>query len=439
MPGSVEVSHPQSIKMLVLRSGEDLPQAVSQDLLVGHGGFQACSARGIGIAPEQIAVEVQRAAGSRDLLCRQARLQSLNLNAPPGIIHRSPVCLRGQSYVPGALQAALNLETRDSGVDELRHKIQRHQILRRQKILDVFQEVMKRAIDEHSVRHPAALRALAAIRRPASPGFTAEALPGVAHAERPVHEDFNLHSGLRACHLLNLLPAELPREHHARHVEVLRGEVHPLRARDGHLRRRMDRKVRRDPLGELGQSNVLNDQRIRARARCVADRALGLGHLVLEHQHVEGDVAFHSMLVQIAHDLRELRLLEVVRAGSRIQPRARTASVLAGLQAEVHRVGPVPHRGYQLIPATRRRKDLWPLPRSQQPPSGVVSVVTELERPLGGDAVNVRVLALLDIHILATEVHSAAPTPRPSLGGSEGSGQSGAEKQQKAHFARNRR
>ena len=123
----------------------------------------------------------------------------------------------------------------------------------------------------------------------------------------------------------------------------------PGGAGDGHLRRDVDRESRarccrisrQMPTScTTAASTPGGDHR--------AHVLLGLGHLVLEDQDVEGDVALHAAPVQELHQLRQIGLGEVVRPHPGVEL----------LQAEVDRVRAVLDRGPRALPIARRRQQL---------------------------------------------------------------------------------
>mmetsp|Transcript_24402 Transcript_24402/g.76528 ORF Transcript_24402/g.76528 Transcript_24402/m.76528 type:complete len:231 (-) Transcript_24402:276-968(-) len=218
-------------------------------------------------------------------------------------------------------------------------------------------------VNEHAVGHAASLRALATVGRAPPPGFGTEALPRIRNAQCAVHEHLHLDVRRGRRDLLNLANAKLPREHHARNPELLRRKLDALRARNAHLRRRVDGHVRRDLVCEPRQADVLNDEGINPGFCSVAHGPLGLRELLLKNENIEREVPPDAVLVQVRHDIRQLVIAEVVRAGARVEP---GPGGIVRLQPEIHGVAAIGHGCAELVPAAGGGEHLRALERRQR-------------------------------------------------------------------------
>ena len=153
-----------------------------------------------------------------------------------------------------------------------------------------------------------------------------------------MHE--SLHLDVRSlAHLGDLADAELAADDDALAPELAR-ELRALGARDAHLRRAVDGEVGGGAADERDEADVLDDDRVHARARDRAHQALRLSKLLVEHEDVHRDVAADAALVQERDDVGELLDVEIRRPGARVEE----------VQAEVHRVRARLHRRAHLRP-----------------------------------------------------------------------------------------
>ncbi len=264
-------------------------------------------------------------------------------------VQRPPVLVHHVGDVFGPLHPALDLEAGDAGGEQLGQEVVCGQIARREEILELLVAAgrLGRAVDDQIVGHAAALRALAAVRAAVLERLAGQALSAPAHAERAVHEALELEIRLRG-HRADLLDGELAREDHARDTQRTRHRGR-LGRRDGHLGGRVQRQLRADLAGQPGDSQVLHEDRVGARAGDGSQRLLRDRQLAIEHQRVEGDESLDAFLVQEVEDPRQIRRLEVVRAGPCVE---------AAAQAEVDRVRPGGHRGLQALLVAGGREQL---------------------------------------------------------------------------------
>ena len=91
----------------------------------------------------------------------------------------------------------------------------------------------------------------------------------------------------------------------------------------------MQLDVRRDFAGELGEAEVLDDERVHAGGGDLAELLLGGLHFAGEDEGVHRDEAFHAVAVEVFHELVEIRIDEIIRAQAGVEAR----------QAEINRVG----------------------------------------------------------------------------------------------------
>ena len=150
---------------------------------------------------------------------------------------------------------------------------------------------------------------------------------------------------MAASDFLNLLDRTFPRQHDEIAAQ-LAGKLHASRARHRHLRRGVNREVRREASDEPADAHVLHDGCIDSRRNDGAKILFSLNHLILEDERVERDVTLHAAPVQELHQLRQIGLGEIVRAHPGVEL----------LQAEVNRVRPVLHRRLRALPIARRRE-----------------------------------------------------------------------------------
>ena len=108
----------------------------------------------------------------------------------------------------------------------------------------------------------------------------------------------------------------------------------------------MDCQVGRELPGEASQADVLNDQGINPSRCCRQDQVGGLVQLSGKHQNVERQETLDTPPVQPLHQLWQFLTLKVGGPHAGIQ----------GINAEVHRIGPVGDSRLQRLPGAGGRK-----------------------------------------------------------------------------------
>ena len=88
-----------------------------------------------------------------------------------------------------------------------------------------------------------------------------EALSGIAHAQRTVDKHLDFNGGVSA-DIGDVLPGQLPAEHHTAHAQV-GGGLHAVQAVNGHLGGGVDRQVRCALAQGAHQSHILHQHRVR--------------------------------------------------------------------------------------------------------------------------------------------------------------------------------
>ena len=191
-----------------------------------------------------------------------------------GRIDRPPVVLRDVGDVFRRLEAALDLERRHAGREQLRGQRIGGEVLRREQVF-LVPEIDVLAVADEVVGEPAGLGALAAIGAPPAERLAREALPRIRHAQRAVHEHLERHRRLPTDRH-DLVDRELPREHHPLAAELL-SQCDRLGARHGHLRRGVQRQIGADAAHELRRTHVLHEHGIDASRRHGFDHLCEIG------------------------------------------------------------------------------------------------------------------------------------------------------------------
>ena len=263
--------------------------------------------------------------------------------------------------VLGALEPALDLERGDAEAHQVGQDVEAGEVLRAEEVAAAA-EVDLPAVGDEVVGHAAGLGAFAAVGGAAAERLGGEALAGVGDAERAVDEDLELDGGggdRRAVGrgLLGELGLEfadlgegvLAGEDDEAGAEIA-GEADAGGAGDRHLRRDVDRQVRREGANQSAEADILHDHGVDPGGDEGADVVGGFGDLVGEDEDVEGDVAAHAAPVEEAHELRKVGGGEVVRAHPGVE----------ALKAEVDGVGAVLDGGAHAVPVARGGEDLGP-------------------------------------------------------------------------------
>jgi len=100
------------------------------------------------------------------------------------------------------------------------------------------------------------------------------------------------------------------------------GEFDAASAGYGHLRRAMNREIRRELANPAAYSHVLHDGGVHSGRNDGAQVLVSLSHFVGEHERVEGDEALHALAMQEVENARQFLDGEVVGARPRIEPAA---------------------------------------------------------------------------------------------------------------------
>ena len=95
-------------------------------------------------------------------------------------------------HVLRALEPPLDLEGADARLEQPWHVVDATEVLRRQQVGTSVGEFFELAVDHQAVRHPALLRALAAVGRAPAARLRREALPIVRDAHVAVDENFDV-------------------------------------------------------------------------------------------------------------------------------------------------------------------------------------------------------------------------------------------------------
>ena len=122
-----------------------------------------------------------------------------------------------------------------------------------------------------------------------------------------------------AIDLGDLLQGELAAEDDSRHVEGLGGVAGAPRARDGGLRGGVDLEARGDAPTDFHDADVLDDDSVHAGLVDSRDGGLHRLDLLRENQDVQAREALDAVLVEKAHDLGKLPVVEVVRSGASVE------------------------------------------------------------------------------------------------------------------------
>ena len=110
----------------------------------------------------------------------------------------------------------------------------------------------------------------------------------------------------------NFLDGTFPRQHDEVAAEFT-GEFNAAGAGNGHLRRGVYRKIRREPADEPANAHVLHNHRVHAGGHHRAQIFFRVSQFVFKDQRVQRHVAAHAAPVQKFHQLRQIRLRKIVR------------------------------------------------------------------------------------------------------------------------------
>ena len=157
---------------------------------------------------------------------------------------------------------------------------------------------------------------------------------------------------MRRVNFLDLFNRTFSREHDEIAAEFA-GKFHADRARDGHLGRGVDRKIRRKFSDEPANTHILHNRRVHAGGDDGAQIVFRIGQFILKNENVEGDVAFHTAPVKKFHQLRQISLGEIIRTHPGVE----------FFEAEINRVRAVFDGGLGAFPIAGGREQFGRAPR----------------------------------------------------------------------------
>ena len=110
----------------------------------------------------------------------------------------------------------------------------------------------------------------------------------------------------------------------------------------------MNREIRRVLADQPAHADILHDRGVNPSRNHCAHVLLGVGHLVLEDEDVESDIALHTAPMQEFHQLGQIGLDEVIGPHAGVEL----------LQSEVDRIRAVLDRRPRAFPIARRCEQL---------------------------------------------------------------------------------
>ena len=213
------------------------------------------------------------------------------------------------------LHPALDLQRIHAGSKQFREKGQGVEIPEAQQLLRVlFLPALQ------PVGKTAGLSAASPVSAPSAEDTGEETLARIAVAQRAVNKGLDLETGPFA-ERMKLRQGKLPRGNDAGHA-VMFQKGGKFRSGDRHLRARMERKLRKDPVETAQDAEVLDQHRVNARLVIGTDKAGEIAHLPFFEQCVDGQVDLCAAQMCVVDRLKELLLVRVVGVG----PRAEAAS-----------------------------------------------------------------------------------------------------------------
>ena len=243
------------------------------------------------------------------------------------LVQGLPVDPGDGGHIFGLLHPALQLQGGHA------HLLQILQIVHQAVVLQA-QGVLVLASAE-AVGQAAGLGAAAPVAGAAADGGGEIALAGIAHTQGAVGKNLDFDGGIFT-DMADLLPAQLPAEHHPGHAPG-GAEQHPGQGMDGHLGGAVDGDLRGDLFAKLHNAQILDDKGIHARRGRLTDQVGGGIHLPVGDQGVEGQMHLDTPDVTVFHRLVEGGNRKILRA----LPRVKAAA------AKIHGVGAVLYRGLQ--------------------------------------------------------------------------------------------
>ena len=167
------------------------------------------------------------------------------------------------------------------------------------------------------IRQAAGLRAQPAVARTLADHRGQIALPGIAHAQRAMDKHLGLHTRLTGDQA-HLVARTLTAEHHAGKTDVAR-LARAVQRVDGHLRGRVQRKIRRMCMDQPRKPQVLDDQRVRARfiqKFRVPQRRV---QLAVAREDVERNVGLDPARPAVGNRVRHLVRRKALRIAARVE------------------------------------------------------------------------------------------------------------------------
>ena len=167
------------------------------------------------------------------------------------------------------------------------------------------------------------------------------ALAAHRHAQRAVDKHLALHGGGGA-HGADLFQRQFPGQNDP--VIPQRCQLpRALRRVDAHLGGAVQRQRGSDFFHKLRGGKVIHNDRVRPRRRHGPHRLRQLGQLGVVYQRVQGDMHPHIPGVAEPHRLRQFLRREISRRSPGVEPG----------QAQIHRVRPAEHGGFQHVGVAR--------------------------------------------------------------------------------------
>ena len=185
----------------------------------------------------------------------------------------------------------------------------------------------------HGVLHPAGLGAHAPVAAAAADQGGHIALAGIAHAQGAVDKDLDL-DGAVAADIGDLLPAQLPGQHHPAHAHLRRG-LDPGQIVQAHLGAGVQRDIRQGLAHGLDEAQVLDDDAVGPQVGGQPGRIHRRPDLPVVDQGVQGHIDLAAPDPAVAHGLGKFLVGEVLRAPAGVEVP----------HAQVHRVRAVLHGG----------------------------------------------------------------------------------------------
>lgn len=166
-------------------------------------------------------------------------------------------------------------------------------------------------VSSPAVHHPAGLGAHSPVAAPATDDGGEKALTGVAHTQGPVDEYLDLNGGA-AADIGDLLPGQLPGQHHPLHSQGGAGQ-HPVQAVNGHLGGAVNGEVGGHLTGHPHHPQVLDNEGIYPDLAAQGDQPGGLEQLMVTEQGVQGEIHLYPPEMTIFYRRPEAVVVEIGR------------------------------------------------------------------------------------------------------------------------------